>query len=297
MPQDHRHLTDEEILTGLDGELSDDQLRRFVADLSACPTCQARTATLEDTSQRLRACVQADTPPAAFRHAAWARARLGAALQEEARRPQPRLAQLVPAWSSPIGWRAIAASLIVALSLGALFGGELGIATPSVSRLAEPLARVALPVPALTPGAWAPVQLEEICAGTARTPAIPEPVRQQVLANYGMEHVPADQYELDYLVTPELGGVPDPRNLWPQRYAVEPWNALVKDELEQLLSTLVCSGRLELRSAQVDMATDWVAAYRKYFRTRGPRTHLGRRGDEDGNADLQVSLARPRPVS
>ena len=85
-----------------------------------------------------------------------------------------------------------------------------------------------------------------------------------------MEHVPAREYELDYLITPELGGSDDRRNLWPERYSSGQWNARVKDELEQLLPRLVCAGTLPLATAQREMATDWVAAYKKYFHTDRP---------------------------
>jgi hypothetical protein len=95
-------------------------------------------------------------------------------------------------------------------------------------------------------------------------------VRLAVVRNYGMEDVPADQYEMDYLITPELGGAPDARNLWPQRYRSRVWNASVKDQLEDLLPRLVCDGRIDLRTAQREIADDWVAAYRKYFHTSAP---------------------------
>jgi hypothetical protein len=48
------------------------------------------------------------------------------------------------------------------------------------------------------------------------------------------------------------------------------WNARVKDELEGLLPRLVCAGTLPLATAQRDMATDWIAAYKKYFHTDRP---------------------------
>ena len=48
------------------------------------------------------------------------------------------------------------------------------------------------------------------------------------------------------------------------------WNARVKDELERLLPNLVCAGTLPLATAQRDMATDWIAAYKKYFHTDRP---------------------------
>ena len=78
------------------------------------------------------------------------------------------------------------------------------------------------------------------------------------------------RYQLDYLITPELGGAPDPRNLWPQRYASRVWNAHVKDELERLLPTLVCDRQIRLEAAQREIARDWIAAYRKYFKTDAP---------------------------
>ena len=122
-------------------------------------------------------------------------------------------------------------------------------------------------------------------------------MREQVLNAYGMKHVPADQYELDYLITPELGGATDARNLWPQAYASPIWNARVKDELERLLPQLVCSQRLDLQTAQRDMAADWIAAYKKYFNTDQPlRAHRGPAGDDDDDEVYAVADARPAPA-
>ena len=85
-----------------------------------------------------------------------------------------------------------------------------------------------------------------------------------------MENVPTDEYELDYLITPELGGAPDARNLWPQRYGSRVWNAHVKDDLERLLPRMVCNQEIRLETAQREIARDWIAAYRKYFKTDAP---------------------------
>ena len=115
--------------------------------------------------------------------------------------------------------------------------------------------RLALPVASITPGATWDVSLEELCSGSPRVRPITAAMRAQVVSAYGVEDVPSDQYELDYLVTPELGGATDARNLWPQAYASPVWNARVKDELERLLPRLVCSGELDLETAQRDMAS------------------------------------------
>jgi hypothetical protein len=75
---------------------------------------------------------------------------------------------------------------------------------------------------------------------------------------------------LDYLVAPELGGSDDIRNVWPQPYTDAVWNSHVKDALEDRLHELVCSGRISLATAQHDIATNWVQAYKKYFKTSVP---------------------------
>jgi hypothetical protein len=130
----------------------------------------------------------------------------------------------------------------------------------------------ALPVAALTPGATVDIDVRDVCDDTPRPPQeIAPAVRLAVLRSYGMESVPPEEYELDYLITPQLGGAPDARNLWPQRYGARVWNASVKDQLEDLLPRLVCEGRVDLRTAQQEIAADWVAAYRKYVRSADAR--------------------------
>ena len=103
-----------------------------------------------------------------------------------------------------------------------------------------------------------------------RTQPIPGTVHQAVFTRYGADYGRAAEYELDYLVTPELGGVADARNLWPQPFTRTRWNAYVKDELERLLHGLVCEGTIELATAQREMASDWIAAYKRYFNTESP---------------------------
>jgi hypothetical protein len=91
-----------------------------------------------------------------------------------------------------------------------------------------------------------------------------------VFEEYGISGAPPRAYEVDYLITPALGGADDIRNLWPQSYSPAVWNARVKDALEDRLHDLVCDGRLDLATAQRDIASDWIAAYKKYFETDRP---------------------------
>lgn len=201
-----------------------------------------------------------DDERARARHAI-GRARLRARLEAESERMNRR-------WLPPVTSSWIAAAAVVGVAIGAvsllpLPGPSRGVATAVEAG--------ALPVPALTPGATVEIDVREVCDETPRAPQqISAAVRHAVLQAYGMESVPDDEYELDYLITPQLGGAPDARNLWPQRYQARVWNAGVKDQLEDLLPRLVCEGRVDLRTAQREIAADWVAAYRKYFRTASP---------------------------
>jgi hypothetical protein len=42
------------------------------------------------------------------------------------------------------------------------------------------------------------------------------------------------------------------------------WNAHSKDKLENKLHSLVCVNQVDLKTAQREIATDWIAAYKKY---------------------------------
>jgi hypothetical protein len=44
----------------------------------------------------------------------------------------------------------------------------------------------------------------------------------------------------------------------------------VKDALENRLRDMVCDGSLDLTEAQVEISSNWIAAYKKYFHTDKP---------------------------
>lgn len=127
-------------------------------------------------------------------------------------------------------------------------------------------AHVALPNAALTPGAvFSDVAVKELCqmhyALGIRRPHFND--KLQVLTSYGIDLHDRDNYELDHLVPIGLGGSNATANLWPQPYA-GPYGAHQKDALEVKLRTLVCSGKLALKTAQAAISGDWLAAYKKY---------------------------------
>jgi hypothetical protein len=134
--------------------------------------------------------------------------------------------------------------------------------------------RVAIPRSDLTPGAVRAVAATDVCvANPGGNAEVAPAVQRQVFAEYGMANAETRAYEVDYLITPALGGSDNIRNLWPQPYTGSPWNAYVKDALEDHLREMVCSGQLDLATAQREIAVNWIAAYRKYFHTRQPLPH------------------------
>jgi hypothetical protein len=153
-------------------------------------------------------------------------------------------------------------NLTRALAL-AVFG--VGLATTNVLARAPRF----LPDPRLTPGNCFPVTAPEIAVrGYAQSVRdVPEAVKRQVYAEYGITHHAPGEYEVDHLISLELGGSNDMANLWPEKYDLdvngENLGAHTKDKLENRLHFLVVSGALDLKVAQRMIARDWVAAYRR----------------------------------
>ncbi|CCW35524.1 hypothetical protein CTKA_02384 [Chthonomonas calidirosea] len=129
-----------------------------------------------------------------------------------------------------------------------------------------------LPNPQLTPGDALPVTVQDICTpGYARKVRnVPVEVKRQVYQEYGIYHHQPGEYEIDHLISLELGGSNSIKNLWPQSYITRPWNAHIKDQLENELHREVCSGEMDLAVAQHDIATDWIATYKQVFHTDRP---------------------------
>jgi len=278
----NRHLTDREILQEIDGELSESRRSAAICHLGECDACRARRAAIASAASATSVDYRATNT--AGPHAEYFRARLEIALARMARDPhRPRFA------TAP----AIAVVAVAVLIASATIYLQ---SAPDTNSLAAARHRLALPVASLTPGAAWDVSVDELCSGTTHAWPITTAMRAEVVNAYGVQDVPSDQYEHDFLITPELGGATDARNLWPQRYTSPLWNARVKDELERLLPRLVCGRKLDLATAQRDMAVDWVAAYKKYFNTDVPlEAHRGPAADDDADVYL-LADAGPAPA-
>ncbi len=123
----------------------------------------------------------------------------------------------------------------------------------------------------LTPGDAVTTDVHLICrAGYAeQARGITDAEKRQVFRLYGIGQQNVRRYEIDHLISVELGGSNALRNLWPQPLGNLSYNTYRKDELEHKLHELVCAGELPIRQAQGEIASDWIAAYKKYIGPTG----------------------------
>ena len=243
------HLSEQELVLAADGELTGRRKAEVNAHLETCWQCRERMQTLQSAIADFVRARNRDfnehLPPAAG-----PRALLRARLAEVSATPRTW-----PGFALPVKRIALpgAAFVVVLVAILAIFQSTVNAEGPK-------------PRLAITPGETRPITLNEVCLNSSAqviSPDIPESVRRQVFAAYGIKSPQSGQFEVDYLITPDLGGTESIRNLWPQPYSAR-WNARVKDQLEQRLHTLVCGGKLDLATAQHDIAVDWIAAYKRY---------------------------------
>jgi hypothetical protein len=156
--------------------------------------------------------------------------------------------------------RILATLAVLALSAGAALAGD-------------------LPDPALTPGMIRNLSLAQICKtkwGHDQR-AVTQSMKAQVVVMYHFSpaQCPSHNVEIDHLISRELGGADDVRNLWPQCFEkpvagktpseVAEFGAHKKDRLENWLHKQTCAGKMTLKAAQDALRRDWIAAYRKAF--------------------------------
>lgn len=270
------HLSDEELVLAADDELPASRRSAVRTHLSACWTCRARMREIEETIGDV---VRAHRENLEELGAACTggRAKLQGRLVEVSGRPASKW--LTEFWG-----------LLASLSLAGQWGGyafTIGLLivasvlasalawrySPGALRnlLADRLESPSLPDPRLTPGAVRSVTIAEVCSLQHEevVRAVPSDLQTRVFREYGLRSPNLQHYEVDYLITPGLGGADQLSNLWPQPYSGA-WNAHLKDTLEERLHEMVCERKIPLAIAQHDIATDWIAAYKKYLRTDKP---------------------------
>ena len=136
------------------------------------------------------------------------------------------------------------------------------VMTATAAMAADPV----VPDPKLTPAAVATTDKITICQ-----PGYSKSVRHtsgqlkhEVYVEYGIARN-TGHYEIDHLIPLGIGGADTRENLWPENRDNQPWNAGLKDRLENYLHVEVCAGHIAAQDAQKAIAADWVAAYRRYL--------------------------------
>lgn len=120
-----------------------------------------------------------------------------------------------------------------------------------------------LPDPKVTPGMIeADLVVARLCdpsfhTGTVRN--VPESEKRDACREYGIaDGCPGKGYELDHLISIELGGSNDIQNLWPQPADAPGLIGYhTKDVVENRAHRAVCDGKLTLAQAQAGIRTDW----------------------------------------
>jgi hypothetical protein len=86
------------------------------------------------------------------------------------------------------------------------------------------------------------------------------PLKSELMRSYGLTGA-SSAYELDHLISLELGGNPtSPSNLWPEAYLPTP-GAHEKDKVENYLHKQVCDGKMTLAAAQKQITSGWVSVW------------------------------------
>jgi len=181
---------------------------------------------------------------------------------------------LVGVTSASASGRVPAAVKAVAAHAGAQASIVVGVdgyrQVPTGCRISGRSTRVR-PDPSCTPGATNPVVTQgtissTICVrgwtSTVRPPSSwTGSLKVDQMAAWGITGNRSN-IEEDHLISLELGGAPkDSRNLWPEKGGIPN----PKDRLENELRRLVCASQESLADAQVEIATNWVQAYKRHF--------------------------------
>jgi Putative zinc-finger len=261
------HLSDEELLLFSDQELATREAARVREHVAQCEPCRGRLTELENASACFTDFHEQELQAQSF--SSWnARNALKTRLSDASTQvSRSRHATFWNIMTQQLAGACLALLLVV--------GGTWTIRHIVRARSsldAMKVEAIALPRRTLTPGSTRTVQVAELCSNQDldNDPPVSPSLEQAVFEEYGVPATSKKDYELDYLITPALGGVDSIRNLWPQPYS-STWNARVKDQLEDHLHELVCQGKVQLETAQSDIASNWIVAYKRYFNTDKPQ--------------------------
>jgi hypothetical protein len=101
---------------------------------------------------------------------------------------------------------------------------------------------------------------------SAKVRNVPQSEKNAVYAEYGIPRSHYGRpYEVDHIVSLELGGSNNIGNLYPEAASNPSPGFHIKDKLENKLHSLICQQQLDLRTAQKAIASNWVALYKHVY--------------------------------
>ena len=175
-------------------------------------------------------------------------------------------------WESTLIRRTSRGSVLITTSL--ILAASLGLSACGAATYSE---NSGLPNVKLTPGAINPAVTQANIRSTicvvGWTATVRPPVNYTNQLKYNQLHsgynldgdLNMKDYEEDHIVPLEVGGNPSsPLNLFPEPHNIK-YSSYVKDQLENQIHLLVCSGKLSLKAGQEIFLTNWEKGYRKYI--------------------------------
>ena len=160
-------------------------------------------------------------------------------------------------------------TLIRTLSFSVLVSLFLSISTGIVSATYGVQAKTSncnnnqiLPDFACSPGAVLTTDSKVICVSgyTKTVRNVTEATKKKVFTEYGIPYSQRSNYEVDHIISLELGGSNDISNLYPESYLIKN-GAKTKDIFENYLHKQICNGKMTVPEAQRQISSDWFYYY------------------------------------
>ena len=147
-------------------------------------------------------------------------------------------------------------SLFFALPIFATYGVQ--------TKTSNCVANQILQDPACTPGAVLTIDVSVICkSGYTKTVRdVSTATKKKVFAEYGIPYSQHANYEVDHLISLEVGGGNDISNLWPENLKITD-GSLTKDKFENYLHSQVCAGKTTIKEAQFEISNNWLKYYQQ----------------------------------
>ena len=156
-------------------------------------------------------------------------------------------------------------SIIITLSI-LLIGPTPSFASYGIQTKTSHCISSALPDTDCSPGDVLTTDVKTICTvGYTKTVRdVSTATKKKVYSEYDIPYSKHSDYEVDHIISLELGGSNDISNLFPESYKIKD-NAKIKDVFENYLHKQVCNGSIPINEAQKEISSDWLTYYNLKF--------------------------------